>query len=179
MGKPTLYLLIGYPGAGKTTVAKIIHDATGAVHLWSDIERHKMFGRPTHSEAESLQLYDELNRRTESLLAEGRSVVFDTNFNFREDRRKLRAIAERQDAVTVLVWITVPERVARERAVNSAFKRNGYHTRMAAEEFDRIIAKLEPPAKDEKIIKIDGTKLDRPAVLKLLSQYDGANISVS
>jgi len=179
MSKSTLYLLIGYPGAGKTTVAKIIHEATGAAHLWSDVERHKMFGQPTHSEAESLQLYDELNRRTEELLAEGHSVVFDTNFNFLEDRRKLHTIADRQNAETVVVWITIPENIGRHRAVDSGQKRNGYHEQMTNEEFTRIIAKLEPPTKDEKIIKIDGTKLDRQTVLKLLSQYDGANISVS
>jgi predicted kinase len=174
-----LYLLIGYPGAGKTTVAKIIHEATGAVHLWSDIERHKMFGHPTHSEAESLQLYDELNRRTEVLLAEGRSAVFDTNFNFYEDRRKLREIADRQGAETVVIWITIPEQLARARAIGTSLKRNGYHTRMTKEHFNEIVSKLEPPTKDEKIIKIDGTKLDRKTILALLSQYDGANISVS
>ncbi|HYH36480.1 MAG TPA: AAA family ATPase [Candidatus Saccharimonadales bacterium] len=179
MAKPVLYLLIGYPGAGKTTVAKIIHEATDAVHLWSDIERHKMFGRPSHSEVESLQLYDELNRRTENLLAEGRSVVFDTNFNFHADRQKLHAIADRQGADTVAVWVTIPKQVARQRAIESGPRRNGYHTRMTDKEFDRIVGKLEVPTKDEKIIKIDGTKLDRQTVLALLSQYHGANVQTA
>lgn len=179
MGKPVLYLLIGYPGAGKTTVARVIHDATGAVHLWSDIERHKMFGQPTHSTEESLRLYDELNQRTETLLAEGKSVIFDTNFNFGEDRRKLREIAGRQSAETVVVWITIHEQMAKHRAVDRGVKRNGYHTRMTEAEFSRIIAKLEPPTKDEKVIKIDGAKLDRQIILSLLSQYDGANIPLS
>jgi predicted kinase len=179
MNKPTLYLLIGYPGAGKTTVARIIQEATGAEHLWSDLERHKLFGQPTHSETESVQLYDELNRRTEALLAEGRSVVFDTNFNFHEDRRKLRAIADRQGAATVIVWVTVPESVARHRAVDRGLKRNGYHTRLTNEEFERFIAKLEPPTKDEKVIKIDGTKLDRRSVLALLNAYHDTHVSSS
>lgn len=179
MSKPTLYLLIGYPGAGKTTAARILQETTGAVHLWSDVERHKMFGRPTHSEAESMQLYDTLNARTETLLGEGRSVIFDTNFNFCEDRRKLRDIADRQGAETVVIWIEVPEAIARERAVGSAQKRNGYHTRMSEGQFNNIVSKLEPPAKDEKVIKIDGTKLDRQTVMTLLSQYDDAPTSAS
>lgn len=179
MGKPTLYLMIGHPGAGKTTVAKIIHEATGAVHLWSDIERHKMFGHPTHSEEESVKLYDELNARTEDLLAGGQSVVFDTNFNFYEDRQKLREIADRQGADTVVVWITIPEAAARQRAVGSGLKRNGYHTRMTDEQFDAIAAKLEPPSEDEKIIKIDGAKLDRQTVLTLIGQYHDAHLPLS
>jgi predicted kinase len=178
MGRPTLYLMIGYPGAGKTTVARIIHDATGAVHLWSDIERHKLFGRPTHSHEESRKLYDELNARTEALLAEGKSVIFDTSFNFLEDRRKLQAIAGKHGAETMAVWVDIPEPKARHRAVDRGVKRNGYHTRMTDEEFDRVTAKLEPPAKDEKFIKIDGMKLDKQTVLAILGQHD-AHVSSS
>lgn len=177
MRRPTLYLLIGYPGAGKTTVAKIIHEATGAVHLWSDIERHKLFGHPTHSKEESDALYDALNRRTEELLAEGQSVIFDTNFNFRADRHKLRAIASRHNADTVVIWVRVPIAVAKERALSAGITRNGYHTHMSEQQFDSIVSKLEAPDEDETIIKIDGLKFDKPTVLKLLSYHD-ANVSL-
>jgi predicted kinase len=176
MARPVLYLLIGYPGAGKTTVARIIHEKTGAVHLWSDLERHKLFAQATHSEAESIELYDELNRRTEALLKDGRSVVFDTNFNFREDRHKLQEIADRHGADTVIIWVSVPESVARHRAVDRGLKRNGYHTPLTDAEFTRFISKLEPPAEDEKVIKIDGTKLDRESILAQLDTYDDAHL---
>ncbi|HXE09932.1 MAG TPA: AAA family ATPase [Verrucomicrobiae bacterium] len=177
--RPTLYLLIGYPGAGKTTAARILSEATGAVHLWSDVERHRMFGQPTHSLEESTKLYDELNRRTEELLAADKSVVFDTNFNFREDRRKLHDIAARHDADTLVLWIQVPEEVARERALSTGLKRNGYHVRMSPEQFDSIVTKLEPPAENEKTIKLDGLNLDKSTVLKLVGQYHDANIPLS
>lgn len=168
--KPTLYLFIGYPGAGKTTVATMIAEATGAVHLWADYERHKMFAFPTHSRHESLQLYDELNQRTDELLTEGRSVVFDTNFNFYHDRQKMRHIAAKHGAETLVIWITLPEEVAKQRAVYSAAKRNGYDAEMTEAQFNAIIDKLEPPEKDEKIIKLDGTKLDRESLIALLGQ---------
>jgi len=170
MSNLRLYLLVGNPGAGKTTVSKIIAETTGAVHLWSDQERHKMFGQPTHSHQESLQLYEALNKRAGELLASGQSVVFDTNFNFREDRRKLREIAARYDAETVVIWITVPERIAKDRAVHATYSRNGYSSGMTEQQFDDIVAKLEPPAEDEKVIKVDGTKLDRQTVVALLNQ---------
>ncbi len=176
MPKPVLYLMIGYPGAGKTTAAKIIHEATGAVHLWSDIERHKMFGHPTHSEEESVKLYDDLNKRAEAMLAEGKSVVFDTNFNFHADRIKLKKVADRQGAKTVVLWVTMPVEEARQRSVGAGLRRNGYHTRMTEEHFNEIVSKLEPPGENEKVIKIDGAKLDRQTVLALLSQYHGENL---
>lgn len=169
VSKPILYLFIGYPGAGKTTVAKIIAQATGAVHLWADVERHKLFEQPTHSEVESLQLYDRLNREAGELLAAGRSVAFDTNFNHYADRQILRDIAARSGAETKLIWITLPKERARERAVNHPHIRNGYKVSMSEERFESIVSKLEPPRKDEKFIKIEGTKLDKPAVLALFS----------
>lgn len=170
MNQATLYLFIGYPGAGKTTVARIITEHTGAVHLWADVERHKLFAHPTHGEAESLQLYDRLNRQASELLKAGRSVVFDTNFNFYRDRQKLRDIAAKAGAATVIIWIAVPREVARSRAVNAGYSRNGYSVSMTQDQFDAITAKLEPPREDEKVIKLDGTKLDTQEVLKLLNQ---------
>jgi predicted kinase len=166
--KPKLYLLIGYPGAGKTTVSKIIADATGAVHLWADRERHRRFGRPTHSQQESMQLYDELNAKAGQLLAGGQSVVFDTNFNFYADRQKLRDIAQRQGAETVVVWVVLPKATAKIRAVHTVDSRNGYQVSMSEEQFDAIVSKLEPPRDDEKVIKINGTKLDRETVIALV-----------
>jgi predicted kinase len=179
MSKPTLYLFIGYPGAGKTTIAKWIAEATGSVHLWADQERHRLFAEPTHSRQESRQLYDALNRQTEELLAAGKSVVFDTNFNFYADRQQLQAIAARQGADSLIVWIVVPKSVAKDRAVCPHEARNGYSKGMTERQFDAIVAKLEPPRGDEKIIKIDGTKLDQRAILALISQYHETKSSVS
>src|ERR1700744_5282186 len=102
--KQTLYLMIGYPGAGKTTVARWIAERTGAVHLWADVERNKLFSNPSHSEAESSELYKQLNERVGKLLAEGKSVIFDTNFNYYSDRQLLREIAGRHHAKVLVIW---------------------------------------------------------------------------
>ncbi|HET8992035.1 MAG TPA: AAA family ATPase, partial [Candidatus Saccharimonadales bacterium] len=75
MKNPKLYLFIGYPGAGKTAVAKIIADHSNAYHLWADVERHKLFPHPTHSTEESNELYDKLNTATEYMLGHGKSVI--------------------------------------------------------------------------------------------------------
>lgn len=168
MSKPILYLMVGYPGAGKTTISKLIAERTGAVHLWADEQRHKMFDQPTHTESESIQLYEYLNHRANELLANGHSVVFDTNFNFASDRHKLQDIAKQNDALSKVVWMTTPVKVAHDRAVHSPIERNGYMVGMTEEQFDAIISKLEPPTKNENIIKIDNTKLDAEAAIRIL-----------
>jgi predicted kinase len=169
MGQQKLYLFVGYPGAGKTTVAKVIANQTGAVHLWADHERLKMFGTPVHTRQESNQLYEHLNQVTDRLLAEGKSVVFDTNFNFYKDREHLRQIAAQHGTDTVVIWITTSKDIAQRRAVEDRNLRNGYEFPMPPEAFERMANNLQPPRENEKTIKIDGAKLDEQQVIEQLS----------
>lgn len=170
MEQLTLYLFVGYPGAGKTNIAQLIAERTRARHLWSDHVRHDMFTNPTHSETESATLYEYLNGLTGDLLASGVSVVFDTNFNRFADREKLRRIASEHSATAKLIWVTTPAGIAKERAVGEkAMVRNGYAEVMTEDQFDQIASKLEPPTDDENPIKLDCTNLDTEMILQQLS----------
>jgi predicted kinase len=168
VNKPKLYFFVGFPGAGKTTLAKSIADATGATHIWADDERHQLFPAASHTEEESVQLYDILNRRAEELLSKGESVVFDTNFNYYDDRQAMRDIADRQKAETVMIWLNVPREIAKNRAVCSDKVRNGYKISMSNEQFDAIADKLEPPTDQEKYINIDDIEQDENTLKHVL-----------
>jgi predicted kinase len=164
-----LYLFVGYPGSGKTTVAEYICEATGAEHIWADRERHAMFQPPTHSQAESAELYEYLNERTAHFLQSGTSVVFDTNFNFRKDRDHLRSVAERAGADVVLIWMTTDKAIAKDRALHGDHaERNGYDASMDETTFERIVSHLEAPTEDEAPIRLNGVDLTREIVRNAL-----------
>lgn len=156
----TLFLMLGYPGSGKTTAARILHEQTGAVHVWADHERKLRFVQPTYSHAENLKLYRQLNSEVGQLLAQGKSVIYDTNFNFYKDRQKLREIAGQCGARTIVVWVVAPKELARERATVGA---ESQHTRvlgdMPVEHWERIAAGLQPPYDGEVVIKLDGQQV--------------------
>lgn len=152
--------MLGYPGAGKTTAAKVISGLTGAVHLWADHERRQRYGEPTYEHHENIHLYGILNEETAQLLNQGQNVIFDTGFNYYRDREHLRQIAEARGARCLIVWVTTHRTVAKERATKNAHQQ---HTRVLGDfreiDFDRISDSMEPPHEDETYIRLDGTKI--------------------
>lgn len=161
--------MLGYPGSGKTTTAKVIHKLTGAVHLWADDIRREKFGEPSYTHEENLALYEYLNGVTAQVLGSGRSVIFDTNFNFYKDREHLRKIADEAGAQAVVVWVTTSKEVARERATHDAHMQD---TRvlgnMPEATFDRMSKNLEEPRPDELVIEVDGTKVTEEYIQDLI-----------
>ncbi len=153
-----LFLMVGFPGAGKTTTSRLIAKLTGAVHIWADNERRKMFGDPTHSLPESKALYAHLNNLAAELLGQGKSVIFDTNFNFRRDRDHLRAIACAAGADTRIIWIQVDKSLALDRAQHEDHATDNHYTEtMQRSDFDRMTSHLQAPTADEQPIILDGT----------------------
>lgn len=161
--------MLGYPGAGKTTTAQFIAELTGAVHLWADQARNERYENPTHSHNENVELYNYLNDQAEELLKNGKSVIFDTGFNFYKDREHLKGIADKYGAKTRLVWVKTNKGLSKERATHPQHALdNTYSEPMRPERFDRISADFEHPKSGEDCIEIDGTNITRESVQKAL-----------
>lgn len=169
----TLYLMMGYPGAGKTTTAKHIHTLTGAEHLWTAQFRRDWFGNPTYQPDETKMLYERLNDMTEYLLKKGKSVIYDTSFNYYKDRQHLRTIANKCKVRTIVIWVVTPKPVAKDRAVINAHEHNNRILgHMPHEKFEQLTDVLEKPRKSEKHVEIDGTKITKKYIKNILSQID-------
>jgi predicted kinase len=170
MSQPILYMMFGYPGAGKTTTAKAIHELTGAERLSSDDIRIELFPHPTYSQEEHDTLYDVLNKKTETLLKAGKNVIYDANLNRYKHRLEKYELCERAGARPVLLWLQTPREVARNRAVM-----RGHHHLVPKDEtfesmFDRVTSVIEEPREDEPAYKIEGANLDRSALAELLAK---------
>jgi predicted kinase len=163
MMKPTLYLMFGYPGAGKTTVANVLHDLTGATHLWADQTRLELFGEPDmdqYTHEQNTQLYDYLNDTTLDLLRRGQSVIYDTNFRYRKDRDYMRSLTASLDITVVTIWVQTPLELAHDRATTDAhLQASRVHGNMSDDTFKRLSDHLDEPGEDEHVVCINGTKV--------------------
>ncbi len=155
----TLYLMLGYPGAGKTTTAKVIHDLAGAVHLSSDALREELFSPPVFTQEEHDALYKELDVRTEALLGEGKDVIYDANLNRYQHRQDKYAICQRTGAVAKLIWVQTPKEIAKQRATDPARQQLVPLGETLPQMFDRIADIIEEPLPGEPYVVVDGTKV--------------------
>jgi predicted kinase len=167
MPKPTLYLMLGYPGAGKTTTAEMLADQTGAVHLCSDKFRLHMFPKPIFSEAEHSAVYGALDYMTELFLAKGLSVIYDANLNRYQHRQDKYNICQRTGANAILLWIKASEELAKKRSTELGAEDPKHRPfgNLDAATFDRLAQEIEPPHQDELVIELDGSSL-KPDVLR-------------
>ncbi len=169
MRKPKLYIFVGYPGAGKTTTALIIKEATNARHIWVDLERKARFGGQDFTPADTKELYRELDVEIETYLQRGEDVIFDTNINMFKDRQFLKDLAIRNGAEVVLIWLTTDKEIARKRAYMD-FGEDNLRVLGAMDDstFNKIANRLEYPVAEENPVKIDGTKFSKNEIIKLL-----------
>ena len=170
MSQPILYLMFGYPGAGKTTTAKIIEQITGAVRLSSDEVRLELFPNPVFSEEEHAELYAELNKRTEDLLRAGTSVIYDANLNRYEHRAEKYNICHQTGAKAQLIWLHTARELAKSRAIKNSRSHLWPRAEQPESMFDRIANVVELPTQSETPIELDGTKITLKYVTEALQQ---------
>lgn len=107
MTRPTLYVVCGLPGAGKTTRAMALADATGAVRLCPD-EWLVAMGISLVDYPVRFRLQDRMIVHGETLLRAGVSVVVEFGSWERRERDTIRGIAGRTGAATELHFVDAP-----------------------------------------------------------------------
>lgn len=170
---PTLYMMLGYPGAGKTTTAEFIAKETGAIHLNSDRFRLHLYRQPKFTEEEHTIIYRALDYLTELLLTNGTSVIYDANLNRLVYRQAKYAIADRTNATAKLVWVKSDVEIARKHA--TVLADNNPHRpfgNMSSEMFERLVGDIQTPSSDEPIIEVPGENITPRGISKILEKIN-------
>jgi predicted kinase len=175
LNRPVMILLYGYPGAGKTYLARQLCEDIQAAHVQSDRIRHELFEQPRYDRQEN-EIVDHLMQyMSEEFLNAGISVIYDINAMRLAQRRELRDMARKNKIETLLVWFQIDPESAFIR-VNKRDRRkmdDKYTPSIDRNTFDQLASHMQNPQPTEDYIVISGKHTyhtQRNAVLKKL--YD-------
>jgi aminoglycoside phosphotransferase family enzyme/predicted kinase len=173
---PTLIVMTGVMGSGKSTVARTVAARTGAIVVRTDVVRKRLasvplrergaqgFGEGLYTPAMGARTYDETLRLADWLLAAGWPVVIDGSFSFAKERRHARELAERRGLACRTLWCDAPEgiiaRRLRQRATDRHEVSDGREELLAQHR-----AQYEPPRGEPDVVVID-TGEEAPADLE-------------
>ena len=105
--RPRLVLLCGLPASGKTTLAREVEDAYGAVRLNPD-EWELALGIDPFDAEFQVKLEAQFSRLTERLIALGTSVILEWGFWARSERDEKRDLGRSLGAAVELRFLDVP-----------------------------------------------------------------------
>src|SRR5260221_6939533 len=105
--QPRLVLLCGLPASGKTTLARELAEAYGAVRLNAD-EWKLALGIDPFDDDLRVRLERQLLALTQRLLTLGTSVILEWGFWARSERDDLREVARSLGAAVELRFLDVP-----------------------------------------------------------------------
>jgi predicted kinase len=116
MGRSTLTLIAGLPGVGKSTVAQLLAEKTGAVVINSDVVRRELFPeRRDYSSKETQAVITETDRRVREFLGKGKNVILDALFTKERPRKIHESLAKELGANFQILLVVANEDVVKER----------------------------------------------------------------
>ena len=159
--KPTVHLLHGFIGSGKTTFARKLERECGAVrfshdewmirlHGWNPPEEHYS---EYFAQVEKL-IWDEATL----LIRAGTDVILDFGFWSRESRDAARNRARSIGSAAKFYEISCPRQTMRARALERSMRPSTDSLWIDGAGFDKLIAEFEPMQDDEEFVRIDGSK---------------------
>lgn len=180
LNKPTLILLYGYPGAGKTFFARQLCEDVQAAHVQGERIRFELFEQPRYDKQENEVVNHLMEYMAEEFLGTGVSVVYDVTAARIGQRRVLRDLARRAKAQPVLIWIQTDIESAFGRVVKRDRRKadDKYARPLDRTTFESLAGQMQNPESTEDFMVISGKhtyQTQRSAVIKKL--YDMGLIS--
>lgn len=160
---PTVILIHGYIGFGKTTIAKKLQRLLGYKRFTHDEYMSKMFGdHPTNEEFEASynKATEVILKKVEKELQNGRSVILDFGFWTKKSREEICSIIdsftfayevgnkhlELKNSIPTVLWVNVQcdINVARQRCIERDKNRKPGQLWVPVEVFDMKLNQFEP-----------------------------------
>lgn len=161
MNRPTLILLVGPPGAGKTTYAeKYISKHSNTVHLSSDKIRKELWGDEA-TQGDNNEVFYRMQTRAVDGLNFGYDVIYDATNMTRKDRARIIEACPKFARIEAhVIWAPIETCIERDAARRRT---------VGKEVIDRMLKRFQTPYYDE---GIDEINIIRPENFNWDSYFD-------
>jgi predicted kinase len=148
VGRATVYLIVGLPGAGKTSRAKELEISASALRLTPDEWQIMLFGEQNPPDKRDLVegKLIQLGMRAAEL---GINVVFDFGFWGKDERSALRWIAGTVGARSHVLYLPIDHGEQRRRVTDRFATTPGETFHMSDVELEQWRAQFQAPDEDE------------------------------
>lgn len=152
MNRPKLILLVGIPGAGKTTYAKeYIKSNLKTVHLSSDLIRAELYGDES-IQGNPSEVFSLMQQRAMGALNEGYDVIYDATNITRKDRASIISICPKFAKIEAhIIWAPIEACIERDSARDRT---------VGQTVIDKMLKRFQAPYYDEDIDEIIIVKPD-------------------
>ena len=146
MNRPSLILLVGIPGSGKTTYAeKYIEVCGNVIHLSSDKIRAELWGSEA-TQGDNNEVFSLMQSRAIEALNNGHNVIYDATNITRKDRSYIISLCPKFVKIEChIVWAPIETCIERD----AARKRT-----VGKEVIDKMLKRFQAPYYDEGIDEI-------------------------
>lgn len=156
--KPTLFMVYGFPGAGKTYFGRQLCEELQAAHVNSERIRQELFDEPRYDNQENQIVKQLMLYMTEEFLNAGLSVVFDMNAMRLSQRRELRELARKLKAESILVWFQIDAESSFSRIVGRDRRKmdDKYSVPLDRTSYENYVANMQNPSPSEDYVVVSG-----------------------
>lgn len=163
---PALIITHGLSGSGKSRVAAELMRQPGAIRVRSDVERKRMRGLPSsadtasavagglYDEAATRRVYEHLAAIARDMVSAGQVVIIDAAFLRRSQRDLLRAVARDSQASFLIMSVTAPKEILRDR-IRHRRAAGGDPSEADVAVLEHQLATMEPLAAEERASTVE------------------------
>ncbi len=185
--KPAVFISCGYSATGKSRWLKIASDIINSPVIRTDVLRKEIFNlkanekkddeyrKKYYSEDARQKVYDAMFQESERILSMGGKVSLDASFIKKENRKKIKQLAEKYDADFIIINTTASEETIKKRLVGRQNEKGNVSDADFENAYQFQKKSFQEPSEGEgKVIKIDTEEGEYHNIKKLRKEIKGA-----
>ena len=155
LSSPTMFLLVGRPGSGKTYLARHLAKQLAIPVVSMERIRHTILKKPSLAASEESTIWRVGTMLVEGYLSVGLGVIVDLTANTIDQRSELLRLAHFFRATSLIIWQQTDRETAWQRCSNRQPNRrvdDAFSLKLPRSAFNALSRQLEPPRHEQAVI---------------------------